>query len=480
MLDYWGVAPQISAPKGLSICDMAHGRILLVEDDETLRRATGVLLEKAGYETSVAIDVLQATDILKTSPQDLVITDLTLPGASGLELVKTIHNEYPETMVVVITAYATVETAVEAMKCGAYDYLPKPVLPHDLRTLVNRALERTAMLDEIRTLRSSIDRKFGFENIIGNSPTLLHVLDTARRVAHTDATVLIRGETGTGKEILAKAIHFNSSRRNRPFVVINCGAIPHDLLESDLFGHVRGAFTGALTHKTGKVESADGGTVFFDEIGEMPLDLQVRLLRLLQEREIEKVGSTVPTRVDVRIIAATHRNLTAMVAQGSFREDLYYRLNVVPIEVPPLRARIDDIPEFVVQFFNESKKRNNRPELRMSQSHLKWFSEYRWPGNVRELQNAVERMVVLCPGSEITEADIPDFLRRGTAVVESSPEEAVDLETDATLASVERALIIRTLRAVNWNQSQAAKRLGITRKILMCRIAKFGIERENS
>jgi two-component system NtrC family response regulator len=456
---------------------MARGRILVVEDDENLRRATNLLLERAGYTTTVASDVQQALDSLRTSAYDLVITDLNLPGPSGLDVVKAIHSEYPETAVVVITAYATVETAVEAMKFGAYDYLKKPVLPHDLRALVSRALERTAMLQEIRTLRSNIDEKFGFENVTGHAPVLLNVIENARRVAQTDATVLIRGETGTGKEVLAKAIHFNSGRRSRPFVVINCAAIPHDLLESDLFGHVRGAFTGAVTHKQGKVEAADGGTVFFDEIGEMPLDLQSRLLRLIQEREIEKVGATAPTRVDVRIIAATLRDLPAMVAAGSFREDLFYRLNVVPIELPPLRVRAEDIPEFVVQFVRENTERHKRPNLRLPQSLLGRFSEYHWPGNVRELQNAVERMVVLCPGNEITEADMPDVLMR-RQIIESAPPNGADSDGETTIDGMERALIVRTLRAVNWNQSEAARRLGISRKMLMLRIEKFDIERE--
>ncbi len=456
---------------------MANAKILVVEDDESLRRSTQMVLDRAGYTTTVAIDVPQALEILKKTPHELVITDLSLPGPSGLELVKIIHSDYPETMVVVVTAYATVETAVDAMKLGAYDYLQKPVRPHDLMTIVGQALERSAMLDEIRHLRSSIDQKFGFDNMIGRSPALLNVLETARRVAQTDATVLILGETGTGKEVLAKSIHFNSSRRDRPFVVINCGAIPRDLLESDLFGHVRGAFTGAVTHKKGKVEAADGGTVFFDEIGEMPLDLQVRVLRLLQEREIEKIGATTPTRVDVRIIAATHRNLKAMAADGMFRDDLYYRLNVVPIDLPPLRSRAEDIPQFVAQFFRESAARNNRPDLRLPQSLLARFSSYSWPGNVRELQNTIERMVVLCPGDQVTEADIPEFV-----VSSQTPQpDPFEPESDGnlTLEESEKKQIIRTLRAANWNQSEAARRLGITRKMLMCRIAKFGIERDS-
>src|SRR5438045_2188338 len=292
-----------------------------------------------------------------------MIHDVNPPGASGLELLEHVRLEYPETMVVVVTAYGTVETAVEAMKAGAYDYITKPVHPDELRALVNRVLERRQLIEEVRVLRSSLDQKYGFENIIGRSSSLLQVLDSASRVAHTDATVLILGETGTGKELLAKAIHFNSLRRERPFVVINCGAIPAELLESELFGHVKGSFTGAMTHKKGKVEIAEGGTLFLDEIGEMPLDLQVRVLRLLQEREIEKVGATKLIRVDVRIIAATHRNLETLVADGKFREDLYYRLAVIPIVLPPLRDRAGDIPDLIQQFFDRSRQKHTRPDL---------------------------------------------------------------------------------------------------------------------
>ena len=299
---------------------MRFGRILVVEDDESMRHATRVQLEKEGYETTAAFDVPQALNILKASPHDLVITDLNLPGPSGLELLKRIRAEYPDTTVIVITGYGTVETAVDAMKCGAYDYLAKPVHAYELKMLVNRALERRKLIEEVRTLRGTIDQKFGFENIIGHSGMLMHVLDSAARVAQTDATVLIFGETGTGKELLAKAIHFSSPRRDRPFAVINCGAIPRDLLESELFGYVKGAFTGAVTHKKGKVEAADGGTVFLDEIGEMPVELQVRVLRLLQEREIEKIGADRrKLNQDLIDTASRLRDAEAKIAAGEDR-----------------------------------------------------------------------------------------------------------------------------------------------------------------
>jgi len=303
-----------------------------------------------------------------------------------------------------------VETAVQAMKCGAYDYLTKPLHIYELKALIGRVLERSRLIDEVRTLRTTIDSKYGFGSILGHAPGLLRVLESAAHVAPADATVLILGETGTGKELLAKAIHFNSARRDRPFVVINCGAIPRELLESELFGHVRGAFTGAFTHKKGKVEMADGGTVFLDEIGEMPPALQVRLLRLVQEREIEKVGAANQIKVDVRIVAATHRNLEELVKQGQFREDLYYRLAVVPLTLPPLRERKDDIPELVQHFFEAGRRRHGRDNLKLPPSLLPHFQHYDWPGNVRELENAVARIVVLCRADQVTLTDLPSFL----------------------------------------------------------------------
>jgi two-component system NtrC family response regulator len=414
--------------------------------------------------------------MLEQEPRDLVITDLNLPGLSGLELLKKIRVEYPETTVVVVTAYGTIETAVEAMKAGAYDYITKPVHPDELRALVNRVLERHRLIDEIRLLRSSLDEKYGFENIIGRSSALLEVLDSASRVAHTDATVLVLGETGTGKELLAKAIHFNSLRRERPFVTINCGAIPGELLESELFGHIKGSFTGAVSHKRGKVEMADGGTLFLDEIGEMSLDLQVRVLRLLQEREIEKVGATSLIRVDVRIIAATHRNLEALVAEGKFREDLYYRLAVIPISLPPLRERPGDVAELVQHFFAKSKLKHGRPDLSLPSSLMPYLVNYRWPGNIRELENVIERLVLLSRGDEVALTDLPPALRRGQQAAEQP---ATDSASGTMgLKAVERELIIQALRDSNWNQTKAARQLAVSRKTLLYRMAKYGLAKE--
>jgi two-component system NtrC family response regulator len=454
------------------------GRILVVEDDESLRRVTHAQLERAGHETSVAVDVAQALEILRKDPQDLVISDLNLPDLSGMELLKRVRAEYPETAVIIITAYGTIETAVEAIKCGAYDYITKPVHPEELKALVNRVLERHRLLEEVRTLRGAIDRKFGFENIIGSSSRLIQVLDSASSVAHTDATVLILGETGTGKELLAKAIHTSSPRSQRPFVIISCGSIPRELLESELFGHIKGSFTGAYTHKKGKVELADGGTVFLDEIGEMPLELQVRVLRLVQEHEIEKIGAANSQKVDVRIIAATHRNLESRVAEGQFREDLYYRLSVVPIELPPLRDRKEDIPALVDAFFERAKRKHGKPQMYMPAALMPHFTSYRWPGNIRELENLVERMVLLGRTDELTLANLPDALRSARNVVEVP---RMPVETEGMgLEAVERELILQALRKFNWNQTQAARHLDISRKTLMYRIAKYGIEKESS
>jgi DNA-binding NtrC family response regulator len=455
---------------------MRRGRILVVDDDATLRHVTQVHLAKTGYPTVTAADAAEALEILKQEPRDLVITDLCLPGMSGLELLKHVRIHYPETEVVLITAYANVETAVDAMKSGAYDYITKPVHLYELGSLVERALERVHLLEELPVLRKGLSDRYGFENVVGQSQALLCVLDQVARVAPTDATVLILGETGTGKEVLAKALHRNSLRRERPFVTINCGAIPAELLQSELFGHLRGSFTGAITHKRGKIEVADTGTLFLDEIGELPLELQAQLLRMIQEREIEKIGALHPTKVDVRIIAAANRDLQALAASGSFREDLYYRLSVVPIELPPLRNRTEDIPLFVQHFFDASKQRHGRPDLALPPLLIPYFNAYTWPGNVRQLENVIERMVVLSAGDQVTLNDLPEFLRPATRVYSHSkpPGSAEGL----SLQTVERDLIIRALNQFSWNRSRAANYLGITRKTLMYRIIKYGIQKQ--
>jgi len=455
---------------------MIGKRVLVVDDEENLRRVTQLKLQQAGYEAMTASDGRQALEVLARNPHDLIITDLKMPGMSGMDLLRRVREDYPEIIVVVVTAFGTIESAVEAMKLGAHDYIIKPVNADALRLVVSRALEHHRLQEEVKTLRTAIDRKYGFENIVGRSKSLLFTLDNAARAAQSDSTVLIRGETGTGKELLAKAVHFNSSRRERPLIVINCGAIPKELLESELFGHTKGSFTGAVVNKKGKIEMADQGSLFLDEVGEMPLDLQVKILRLIQEREIEKIGAPNPTKVDVRIIAATHRDLQAMVEDGTFREDLYYRLAVIPLTLPPLRERPDDIPELVAIFFRKFKERLNRPNLKLPPSLLPHFATHRWPGNVRELENVVERLVVLAPGDEITVEDLPDFLHRERPTLEAIhlelPPEGISME------AVERELVVRALQKFNWNQTKAEEYLDISRKVLIYRMEKFALKRD--
>ena len=338
---------------------------------------------------------------------------------------------------------------------------------------MRRAIDHQLLTQEVGLLRTCLDQKYGFENIIGSSARFAHTINLASRAAASDATVLITGETGTGKELLAKAIHFRSRRKNRPMVTINCGSIPRELLESELFGHVKGSFTGALTHKKGRVEAADGGTVFLDEIGEMPFELQVRILRVIQERELDKIGATAPTKVDVRIIAATHRNLEAMVQDSSFREDLYYRLAVVPIEIPPLRDRPSDILELVQYFFERGKQTHSRPNLRLPPDLLPAFSAYRWPGNIRQVENIIERLIVLSDGNEIKVEDLPEPIRGATVSDDllriELPPQGLDLE------AVERELISKALQKFGGNQTRAAAYLNLSRKTFLYRLEKFNI-----
>jgi two-component system NtrC family response regulator len=457
---------------------MSAGRILVVDDDDNLRWVLQTQLEQMGYAVSTAADGMAALAAIDREAPALVLTDLKMPGMSGMELLERIRRDYSDTPVLIMTAYGTIQSAVHAIRSGAYDYLTKPIDYDELGISVARVLEHFRLVREVQALRASLDRKYGFENIIGHSEALLSVLDMAARAAQSNSTILIHAETGTGKELLARAIHFNSRRHQKPFVTINCGAIPRDLLESELFGHVKGAFTGAMTHKPGKIELADRGTLFLDEIGEMPGDLQVKLLRLLQQGELEKVGATSPMKVDVRFVAATHRNLRAMIEDGAFREDLYYRLAVIPLELPPLRDRAEDIPELAQHFFLRAKEEQGRPNLVLPPGLLPRFQEYRWPGNIRELENVIERIVVLTRGEEITLADLPDFLRREKPAIDT-----LQLELPAqgiSLEAVEKELIVRALDKFHGNQTHAARYLDVSRKALIYRMEKHGLRKKGS
>ncbi len=460
-------------------------KILAIDDD--LRSLELVLsaLQQDGVEITGASGPEEGLKLFRHDRHDLVLLDMMMPKKSGIEVLKEIvqpeagsHRGELPTLVIMLTAFGTVETAVEAMRAGAYDYLTKPVHIAELRIAVGRALENLRLRAEIWRLRRTLDARYGFESILGRSKRLLSVLDMAGRAAQTSSTVLVTGETGTGKELVARAIHFNSPRKTRPFLTINCGAIPKDLLESELFGHVKGSFTGAIMHKTGKIEAADGGTLFLDEIGDMPLELQVKVLRLVQQGEIEKVGATSPLKVDVRIVAATHRNLQAMIEDETFREDLYYRLAVIPLEIPPLRERREDIPELVRFFFERACEKHHKTGFRLPEELMSHFAEYRWPGNVRELENVVERLVVLADGELVRFSDLPDSLRgdpgRKNRLNLNLPPEGISLE------GIEKELILTALRKCDWNQSRAAQYLDLSRKTLIYRMEKFGLRREDS
>jgi DNA-binding NtrC family response regulator len=448
-------------------------RILVVDDLATNRELIREALMCREYKITEAADASKALEVMENEGAELVITDLRMPGLSGIELLRKLQGGYPGTTVILVTACGTVESAVEAMKAGAHDYITRPMDVQELRSMVRRALDQVEIQAETGALRDTIDRKGGFENMVGHSQALLRVLDQAVRVAPTNSTILIQGETGTGKELLARGIHANSKRSGKPFVTLNCGAIPRELLESELFGHLRGSFSGAVMDRKGKAEAAHGGTLFLDEIGEMPLELQVKVLRLIQEGEIEKVGATANMKVDIRVIAATHRSLPEMVQNGTFREDLYYRLNVIPLSLPALHQRPEDVPELVRYFFARSCVKHSREDLVLPERLHGRFSAYRWPGNVRELENTIERIVILTQRSEVGVNDLPSFLQHQPASLEAI---RLDLpSTGISLRRLERDVLLRALEKSNWNQSRAARYLSLSRKALIYRMRKFGL-----
>ncbi|HEX7727875.1 MAG TPA: sigma-54 dependent transcriptional regulator [Terracidiphilus sp.] len=454
---------------------MPSDSILVVDDESSVRRVVQMQLTEAGFSVQLAASGEEALRILAESAPKLVITDLRMPDVDGIELLRRIADTEIQTTVIIVTAFGSIETAVQAMRLGAYDYITKPIDFDALLAAVQRAMERQNLIDEVRNLRLALDRRYGFENIIGHSKTLLNVLEKAARVAQHDSTVLLQGETGTGKELLARAIHSNSRRRSQPFVTINCGAIPRDLIEAELFGFSRGAFTGAVAAKAGRVEMADGGTLFLDEIGELPLESQVKLLRLIQQGEIERVGTTSPKIINVRIVAATNRDLAAMVEDGTFREDLFYRLAVVPLSLPPLRERKEDIPELAEHLLRKARERHGMPALRVHPTVMARLTVHRWPGNIRQLENAIERMIVLSNGEEVTENDLPDELRTlavpaaGSSLSLDIPEEGISLE------AVERELLLRALEKAGGNQTRAARYLDLSRKTFIYRMEKHGL-----
>ena len=451
-------------------------RILIVDDEARMRRVLELHLAGAGYEVTKAASAEDGLQALDTSGSGanfaLALTDLRLPGMDGVEFLRQVHGRFPSLPVIVMTAFGTVETAVEAMKSGASDYLLKPFSLDDLMITIDKVLELHALRDENVKLRALLERRYDFEHIIGHSAKMQEVFDAARRVASTRATVLLGGESGTGKGLLARAIHHHSPRRDAPFTKISCSTIPENLMESELFGYEKGAFTGATQSHQGKFEQADGGTVFLDEIGDVPPAVQVKLLRVLQEREFERLGGSKTIHVDVRIIAATNQDLRAALEQGTFREDLYYRLNVVPISLPPLRERKEDIPylldHILAKFAGDTE---NRIEV-ISQTAMEKLMVYHWPGNVRELENIIERSMVLAR-SDTVEAD---DIRLDHRAASSQSEAAAFLPEGMTLEQYEQELIREALRRTNDNKSQAARLLGMTRNALRYRLSQMGVE----
>lgn len=450
--------------------------VLLIDDDESLRRVVEYNLHEEGYRVLIAGDGAAGWRTFQAETVDLVLTDVRMPEMDGVEVLTRIKAMRPDVPVIMLTAHGTINSAVEAMKLGAFDYLTKPFNREQLKAAVRKAFEVAALTTENRYLRQVVADRFSFASMIAGSRAMRAVTETAGRVAQSDTSVLLEGESGTGKELLAKAIHFHSSRARAPFVTINCGAIPEQLLESELFGHRRGSFTGAVSDKRGKFEAADRGTIFLDEIGELPMLLQVKILRVLQEREVDKVGETRPIKVDVRVIAATNRDLEKMVADGTFRDDLYYRLAVVSIRVPPLRERADDIPFLVDHFLNKHAERLARQRPTVERDVYSAFNLYAWPGNIRELENVIERALVLDKDGVLGLDDLPDRLRTREPRVANLrmelPDEGISLE------DVERELILASLHKHNWNQTRAAAFLNITRSTLLYRMEKFGLEKE--
>ena len=449
----------------------AKAAILIADDDDSLRRVLEFQLREAGYEVLAAADGIEALELFTERELDCLITDLRMPRLSGLELLRRASAIASETPVIVITAYGDIETAVEAMRAGAFDYVTKPFNREEILMTVEKALVFGRTISENRQLRRLVHDRFRLENVVGSSERMQRVLDVVERVARSEATVLITGESGTGKELIAKGIHFSGTRAERPFVALNCAAIPETLIESELFGHKRGSFTGAIADTKGKFEEASGGTLFLDEVSGMPPVLQPKLLRVLQEQEIVRLGESASRKVDVRIIAATNRDLQTMIADKTFREDLYFRLAVVPIALPPLRERREDIPMLAEHFLKRAGERHKRGGIPMAREVFAALSAYSWPGNVRELENTIERMVVLAPDETITLEDLPDNIRRPP---NHAANVLLELPTDGlSIEQVEREIIRQALEMHGGNQTRTARYLDITRSALIYRMQKY-------
>jgi DNA-binding NtrC family response regulator len=460
----------------------SNPRILVIDDELIVCESCQRILEEEGLEVEIALSGAEAFTKMKENPFDIVITDLKMPGMDGMEVLRAIRKEYPDTFVIMITGFSTVETAVEAMKLGAFDYIPKPFTPDEVSIVVKKAIEQKSLLLENIYLRQELSEKYGFQNIVGKSKKMQEIYRIIAKVAPTDSTVLINGQSGTGKELIARAIHFNSPRRDKQFVTVDCAVLSENLLESELFGHIRGSFTGAVTTKPGLFEVANGGTVFLDEIGNISLSIQAKLLRVLQEREFTPVGGTKAKKVDIRLIAATNKDLEKMIKEETFREDLYYRLNIVPIHLPPLRERLDDIPILSVHFLKKYSEEMGKTIKGFTPEAMERLIKYPWPGNVRELENVIQRTVVMIdeemvrvehlilPGQqerEPAESSVPLTSEELKEIKKQLREKAVE--------DIEKAFVTNALVRNEWNVTRAAEEVGMLRPNFQALMRKYGL-----
>jgi len=461
---------------------VSNERILVVDDEKKNRDFLAEILKEDNYDVDTAEDGLKAIELLKEFDFHVVLTDLRMPGADGIEVLRNIKAIDPHTAGIVFTGFGTIKTAIKAMKEGAYDYITKPFKVDEIKMVINKALEYQRLHSENILLRQQLKQKYKFNNIIGDSDEMQGVFELVEKVADSDSTILIYGESGTGKELITRAIHFNSRRRDKPLIPVNCGAIPEGLLESELFGYERGAFTGATRTRVGRFELASGGTIFLDEVGDMSPGLQVKVLRVLQEQQFERVGGIKTIKADVRVIAATHRNLEEEVKKENFREDLYYRLNVIPIDIPPLRARKSDIPLLADHFLNHFNKIKNRHIKGISPLCIKYFTNYEWPGNVRELENMIERLVILKNNGLIVPEDLPEKLLE-TNISASLPK-MIEIPDDGlcfktAVNEFEKELILQALEKSAWVKNKAAELLKLNRTTLVEKMKKKHLEKDS-
>ncbi|WP_455241721.1 sigma-54-dependent transcriptional regulator [Petrachloros mirabilis] len=455
-------------------------KILVVDDEKSLREVMSIMLKRAGYAVTEAADGEEAIGQVNKEIFDLVITDLRMPRADGMDVLKAVKSFSPDTVVLVVTAFGTADSAVEAMKHGAFDYLTKPFQVDEVQLIIRNALEKRRLSTENMLLRREMASQSSFARIVGHSDAMRKVFDVVRKVADSKSNVLICGESGTGKELVARAIHYNSARSAMPFVAVNCSAVPETLLESELFGHMKGSFTGAVANKAGLFEVANGGTIFLDEIGDTTPTIQVKLLRVIQEREFRRVGGNQDMKVDVRIVAATNRDLEKAVADGSFREDLYYRLDVIPIRLPPLRLRTGDIPLLVTHFLERFAEESGKPAPILTPEAIQVLLSHEWRGNVRELENLIERVVAFSTGVPVTETDVRGWLHRAVTPQQTQglptdiPDEGIDLE--GLINGIEKDLLMKALERSKWVKKKAARLLKLNTRSFRYRLEKYAIK----